>query len=288
MKGRRSGSDNLFEINCKKGRVFDLSRDKSNRDSDLRSEKRKKIVFIQRKKRMTSESVLPPDTHNKLTSTIKLLHESLVKYGPDSIALSFNGGKDCTLVLDLFEKARQDFYKQNPHVIKSKLKVLYVTLLDPFEEVEEFVTESCKHYDLELYKLGNGMKSALKEFLILNPEIKAIVIGTRRTDPFANEYTDYMPTDKDWPSILRIHPILDWIYHDVWQIIRHYNIPYCKLYKHGYLTRYLLLHIRYTSLGNLKDTTPNPFLWSKDENKYLPAYMLSDASQERLGRIKRV
>ncbi len=47
LKGRRSGSENLFEINCKKGRVFDLSRDKSNRDSDLRSEKRKKIVFIQ-------------------------------------------------------------------------------------------------------------------------------------------------------------------------------------------------------------------------------------------------
>lgn len=31
-----------------------------------------------------------------------------------------------------------------------------------------------------------------------------------------------------------IHPILDWSDHDVWEFIRGYNLPYCKLYDDGW------------------------------------------------------
>jgi len=84
---------------------------------------------------------------------------------------------------------------------------------------------------------------------------------------------------------------LDWDYAHVWHFLRLFQLPYCSLYDVGY-----------TSLGKKSDTQPNPALrHSKadtdtsaslagevlDDGEYWPAYMLSDASQERAGRGKR-
>lgn len=56
-------------------------------------------------------------------------------------------------------------------------------------------------------------------------------------------------TDSGWPPLMRINPILDWKCRQVWQYIYFYNVPYCKLYEKGY-----------TSIGNKKNTKPNPYL----------------------------
>lgn len=56
-------------------------------------------------------------------------------------------------------------------------------------------------------------------------------------------------TDSGWPPLMRINPILDWNCRQVWQYIYFYKVPYCKLYENGY-----------TSIGNTKNTKPNPFL----------------------------
>ena len=38
--------------------------------------------------------------------------------------------------------------------------------------------------------------------------IKAILLGTRYTDPFSDKLTIFCPTDTDWPEYMRVHPIL--------------------------------------------------------------------------------
>jgi FAD synthetase len=128
------------------------------------------------------------------------------------------------------------------------------------------------------------MKEAFTQYLRDKTSVKAIFVGTRRTDPHGSSLKPFDPTDHGWPEFMRIHPVLDWHYTDIWTFIRHFEIPYCPLYDLGY-----------TSLGGMTDTNPNPALLisanglsdgssGKTEAKYRPAYELKDDLEERLGR----
>jgi len=70
---------------------------------------------------------------------------------------------------------------------------------------------------------------------------------------------------------MRIHPIIDWSYDQVWTFLKDFNIPYCPLYDKGY-----------THLGNITNSGPNEFLKQQD-GQYLPAYK-ADGKYEHFSR----
>jgi 3'-phosphoadenosine 5'-phosphosulfate sulfotransferase (PAPS reductase)/FAD synthetase len=69
---------------------------------------------------------------------------------------------------------------------------------------------------------------------------------TRRGDPNADGQEYFCPSSAGWPPFMRINPILDWSYADVWGFLRACELPYCCLYDQGY-----------TSLGGVHNTLPN-------------------------------
>lgn len=73
---------------------------------------------------------------------------------------------------------------------------------------------------------------------------------------------------------MRVNPIIDWDVANVWEYLIKKKVPYCSLYDRGY-----------TSIGNVRNTRPNPSLERKNEpGTYDPAYTFLNDSLERAGR----
>lgn len=163
-----------------------------------------------------------------------------------------------------------------PRTLPRTLPSVYIISPHPFPEVDEFVDDSVHTYHLSLARYAKPMREAFEDYLSDHPPIKAIFVGTRRTDPHGANLKYFDPTDGGWPSFMRIHPVIDWHYAEVWAFIKELNIPYCELYDLGY-----------TSLGGTTDTHPNPALKGGEEGSFRPAYELEQDEEERLGRDSR-
>ncbi|KAK0637406.1 hypothetical protein B0T17DRAFT_484371 [Bombardia bombarda] len=242
---------------------------------------------------------------SQVSVSMEVIEEALRRYGPGHLSLSYNGGKDCLVLLILIlaclpawtpptpppssdanapppttqssdeapSSSSNDLLPSEPEGHKP-LQAIYIISPDPFVEVEEFVAQSAEQYNLDLVRFELPMRPALEAYLAQKPAVKAIFLGTRRTDPHGEFLTHFDPTDHGWPQFMRVHPVIDWHYVEIWAFIRHLDIPFCDLYNQGF-----------TSLGGVTDTRPNPALAvGGDQPKFRPAYELRDDDEERLGR----
>jgi FAD synthetase len=235
-------------------------------------------------------------------------------HGRESVSLSFNGGKDCTVLLHLYTAA---IAHRLPECEPMKpIPTLYIPAPSAFTTMEEFIADAAVTYNLNLFSCrdlepqvstsanrtdlnsttgsvgkakGSGMREGLQLYKDCFPETTAILMGTRRTDPHGPNLSHRNMTDPGWPSFERVNPIINWSYCDIWEFLRRLNVPYCKLYDQGY-----------TSLGSTYNTFPNPALLITSSSshseadvltptlincpRYKPAYELHDGSLERSGR----
>ncbi|KAF7281020.1 hypothetical protein GWI33_005208 [Rhynchophorus ferrugineus] len=204
---------------------------------------------------------------------IDVIEKCLQNYGLDNVFLSFNGGKDCTVLLHLVQTVIEKRYPDQKY---KKLICLYIRSEDAFKDQDAFI-EQCKiYFNLEIVTASANIKEALRMILEQQPHLKACFMGTRRTDPFSSHLTPFEITDDGWPKVMRCSPLLDWYYTDVWDYLLYYKVPYCKLYDYGY-----------TSLGNTTNTIRNPsllFSYGDEKDVYLPAYKMMVDKKERSGR----
>ncbi|KAI1425317.1 phosphoadenosine phosphosulfate reductase [Xylaria sp. FL1777] len=225
----------------------------------------------------------------RVREAMGVVDDAFHRYAFREISISYNGGKDCLVLLIIILASLAHRYPP-PDTDKSsktpngssdavrfpeKLQAVYIVSPHPFSEIDDFVVSSSADYQLDVTRYELRMKEGLEAYLEDRPNIKAIFVGTRRTDPHGEKLTYFDPTDGGWPDFMRVHPVIDWHYAEIWAFIRHLEIPYCPLYDQGY-----------TSLGGTKDTQPNPNLKKKDEKGggFLPAYELVGDDEERLGR----
>lgn len=99
-------------------------------------------------------------------------------YQHDELFLSFNGGKDCTVLLHLVCKMFQQKYPNK------QLLCLYIQPTDPFDEIEEFVKQCKTFYHIIVDVVQGNVRTALEHICEQRPMLKAGVMGCRRTDPY--------------------------------------------------------------------------------------------------------
>ncbi|GES62145.1 FAD synthetase [Aspergillus terreus] len=240
----------------------------------------------------------PPDSllaavQRQTRISLDVVASALSRYRLDELSLSYNGGKDCLVLLVLFLASLHPHPPPAEHGAAggglASIPAIYALPPDPFPAVEDFVRWSARAYHLDIIKYTTDpprstLRSSFENYLALNPCVKAIFVGTRRTDPHGAKLTHFDRTDHGWPDFVRIHPVIDWHYAEIWAFIRHLGLRYCPLYDQGY-----------TSLGGQTDTHPNPKLRVEPgsasrpdgddaTNQYRPAYELTEDLEERLGR----
>ncbi|KAJ2081386.1 3'-phosphoadenosine 5'-phosphosulfate sulfotransferase [Coemansia sp. RSA 988] len=206
----------------------------------------------------------------KVSSALRVIEDAIERYGPSHLALSFNGGKDCTALMHMVRAALHRFESNNT-THDSSLVTLCVLYKRQFHEIDDFVERSVTRYSLELVRKEGPMRQGLQSFKDNYPHIHAIFVGTRRDDPYSSSLGFFSPTDNDWPRFMRVNPILDWSFDDIWEYIHTADVHYCCLYEQGY-----------TSLGDVDSTVRNPALLKDGE--YQPAWSLTNGRLERSGR----
>ncbi|KAG8678606.1 3'-phosphoadenosine 5'-phosphosulfate sulfotransferase, partial [Ceratobasidium sp. 394] len=249
---------------------------------------------------------------------IGVIDRGLDIHGLDKLSISFNGGKDCTVLLHLLAAVLRRRMLEGigygsrcpeednvvadgavvspclsdatlsplrsiaplPSLRPPPIRSVYVLCPSPFVAVDEFVEASIKAYDLRLVRVEGSMKVALQSYLDTpgGAGVEAVLVGTRRNDPHGAKLDFLQHCDPGWPQLLRVHPIINWTYGQVWEYLRHpkLQVPYCHLYDEGY-----------TSLGSTYNTFKNPALQILKPGlapRWLPAYALEDGTLERAGR----
>ncbi|KAK6943876.1 Phosphoadenosine phosphosulfate reductase [Dillenia turbinata] len=224
----------------------------------------------------------------KYNNAIYVIQRALALYSIEEVAFSFNGGKDSTVLLHLL-RAGYVLHKERQccsngdlvdHESIFPIRTIYFESASAFPEINSFTYGTATTYNLQLDIIRTDFKSGLEALLKAKP-IRAIFLGVRIGDPTAVGQEQFTPSSPGWPPFMRVNPILDWSYRDVWAFLLTCKISYCTLYDQGY-----------TSIGSIYDTVPNSLLSvsnpSGTAEQFRPAYLLSDGRLERAGRAKKI
>lgn len=208
-----------------------------------------------------------PTLNGKIAMSSKVMKLAYADYGPE-IGLCFNGGKDSTVVLDLVRRFHESAKISTP------VRPFFVQEKADFPEITDFVNKTEERVGIKIRKIkSENLKSAIEK-IVEEDGIGSFFLGQRKTDPNCSSIKEFAITSEDWVHAMRIFPILNWTYKDIWEYIDTLELPVCSLYGKGY-----------TSIGNSKNTIPNPKLYNPRTKKYGHARDLSNVKDERLSRI---
>ena len=154
-----------------------------------------------------------------------------------------------------------------------RVKTIYFEHEDTFEEEIEFIEKCREEYQLNLFKTRKNFKEGLKQVLSEFPSLKAVVMGVRKSDPYSQSLSFFTPTDLSWPQMMRVNPVLEWDYCEIWEYLKVLKVSFNPLYNLGY-----------TSIGKKSNTVRNESL-KQANGDYLPAWMLKNEICERDSRI---
>lgn len=152
--------------------------------------------------RLTADDV-PAFLKRPVREAMASLEAAVRLYSKDSLLLSFNGGKDATVVLHV---ARAVFAAKG----LGPPRCVYWVEKERFAEVHDFVMATVEQHALPLLtytcSFGEGLRDCVETH-----GVASVVLGTRQSDPKAQN-AEFEPSSPGWPSFMRVNPIMSWDY----------------------------------------------------------------------------
>nr|AGU68208.1 FAD synthetase [Strigomonas galati] len=217
-----------------------------------------------------SNDISPEAFLDLIQKSQKMILDTFRANANDKIGISFNGGKDSVVMMELIKSA------VGVDGLKGTVIFHLTEKEQEFEELSAFRSEYMREHLPGLQLLEFEAKDSLKQGLWRLKEkhdIDVVFMGTRAHDPSGRYQKEAIcPTTSGWPPMLRVCPVFIWSFKNVWRYITEHDIPYCSLYEKGY-----------TSIGSPSNTSPN-YLLKKEDGSYNPAWHLKEAESERSGR----
>lgn len=224
-------------------------------------------------------SLIEKHKNPRFLSALNFIEATLTTYGVSHSSFSFNGGKDCTVLLELLRVA---LWRVKGYNDVSQLNILHFHESDEFDEISEFMNFMKERYNMTIIELKGQWNVELSKLMSTEEgkSIECIYMGQRRDDwgeGMRSDFNIIAPSDTQsgWPPHDRIWPLLDWSYNEIWEFLFAFELPYCELYVHGF-----------SSIGNRLNSIPNPYLWNEDQAKFQHAKALNNPKLERGGRLK--
>ena len=127
-----------------------------------------------------------PSLHCRVLEVLDVFRQCLDRWSLAEIALSFNGGKDCTVLLHLLvhymttRGCRAEAGSGTEAGSLHGLKVVFFETDPGFPEVATFMTDMEALYGFRVRSLP-GLKTGLA--VLVEEGVQAVLLGTRRTDP---------------------------------------------------------------------------------------------------------
>lgn len=182
-------------------------------------------------------------------TTAEIVTWALERFSPRvGLACSFQAEE--SVLIDLMHRARgADFrlftldtgrLNQETYDCMDAIRERYGVQIEVFfpeaTGVEKMVRENglnLFYNSVELRKLCCGIRKVEP----LNRALKnldAWMTGLRREQAVTRVDVRKVELDKDHGDIVKLNPLVDWSYDDVWEYIRKNNLPYNRLHKQGY------------------------------------------------------
>lgn len=103
-----------------------------------------------------------PNWSKTLDESLMILQQAVSDYDPEQVALSFNGGKDCTVVLHLLRLALNKAGRQDD---LQKMKFVHFVKENEFEEIADFRREMEQMYGIEIQLFASDFKREVQRLI---------------------------------------------------------------------------------------------------------------------------
>jgi len=182
-------------------------------------------------------------------TTVDMVTWALERFGP-RIALACSFQAEESVLIDLMHRVRGAGFRvftldtgrlnQETYDCMDAIRERYGIQIEVFfpdsNGVEKMVRENglnLFYNSVELRKLCCGVRKVEP----LNRALKGLdawMTGLRREQAVTRADVRRIELDEDHGNIIKINPLVDWSYGDVWDYIRRKSVPYNRLHKQGY------------------------------------------------------